>query len=187
MSSMAHKVVMDSAPMPDAASALRVLADLARGPALIADLAWTRTTRWRAILSQVFENREYLAKLPSIREIRISFRKGLETTARYMGAWLSNSLNDSGIEATLTLTPQPDAGPSRVELIGDNLRVCLERRNGKLTATVNDLSTCIPLPQLTDFLLMREELGIMRRDTIYERALASACNLPGPLLPASKS
>ncbi len=176
---MAQKVVLDSGAMPDAKNALRILADAAGGGPLLADLAWTRTTRWRAMLSQVFHNREYLAKLPLVTEIRVWFGAGLETTAWYMGAWISDLLADARIRASLSVAPLTDGPSLRVELSGGDFLVRLERQDGKLTVSVNELKNCTNLPQPTDYLLMREELGIMRRDAVYERALASASRLAG--------
>ena len=64
IAAMARKVVIDSAGMPDGHAALQPsLAHLARGGVLLGDLSWTRLTRWREMLSQVFENRRYLAQL----------------------------------------------------------------------------------------------------------------------------
>ncbi len=170
IAAMAHKVVVDSAEMADAAQALRRLAELAAGGLLVADLAWTRITRWRAMLSQVFQNREYLAKLPFVSEIRVRFAPGFETAARYMGAWITGVL--SGV--SLAVEPSSEVSSLRVELSGSDFRVQLERREARLTVTVNDLTSCTNLPVLTDYLLLREELGIMRRDPIYEDTLKTA-------------
>jgi glucose-6-phosphate dehydrogenase assembly protein OpcA len=173
---MAHKVVLDSGTMPDAKAALGRLAEWAGGGTLVGDLAWTRLTRWREMLSQVFQNRQNLAKLPFLTSVRVWFGAGLETTARYMGAWITNVLADSGVKASLAVEPR-DAPSLRVELAGEGFQVGLERRDGRLTVTVNDLTNCTNLPQPTDYLLMREELAIVRRDAVYERTLASASRL----------
>jgi hypothetical protein len=45
---------------------------------------------------------------------------------------------------------------------------------------VNELSHCTSLPQPTDYMLMREELAIVRRDPVYDRTLASAVRLAYP-------
>src|SRR5262249_23027643 len=53
---IATKVVVDSGAMPDARDGLRKIAAVAGRGVMLGDLAWTRMTRWRAMLSQVFEN-----------------------------------------------------------------------------------------------------------------------------------
>jgi hypothetical protein len=45
---------------------------------------------------------------------------------------------------------------------------------------VNGVSQCTSLSQPTDYLLMREELGIVRRDPVFERALTRAASLTLP-------
>jgi hypothetical protein len=64
-----------------------------------------------------------------------------------------------------------------VELAGDGFRVALERQKDRLVVAVDDAKSCTNLPQPSDSLMMREELGIVRRDAVFERALASAARL----------
>ncbi len=177
LAAMAHKVVVDTGAMPDIQAALRRVADsVGRGP-IIADLAWTRITRWRATLSQVFQNREYLAKLPGLKEIRVGFSPGFEASAWYMAAWIADVLEEVHVRPSVSVAPRAGLSSLRAELGGDGFQVNLERQDGKLVVTVNELRNCTNLPALTDYLLMREELAIMRRDAVYERALASASRL----------
>jgi len=42
-----------------------------------------------------------------------------------------------------------------------------------MVTTFNGRSHCTNLPLLTDYLLMREELGIVRQDLVFSRTLAS--------------
>ena len=62
-------------------------------------------------------------------------------------------------------------------LSGNDLRVDLERREQRLVISVNGLSHCTNLPAPTDYLLLREELGIVRRDRVFEKTLASAAGV----------
>jgi hypothetical protein len=64
-----------------------------------------------------------------------------------------------------------------VELAGDGFRVELVRREDRLSITVDNEENCTNLPQPSDYLMMREELGIVRRDALFEQALASAARL----------
>jgi hypothetical protein len=50
----------------------------------------------------------------------------------------------------------------------------LAREDDRMVVTLNGASQCTNLPQPTDYLLMREELGIVRHDPVFERTLASA-------------
>jgi glucose-6-phosphate dehydrogenase assembly protein OpcA len=178
IASMARKVVLDSAALPEPKAALRRLADASIRGLLLGDLAWTRLTRWREMLSQVFENRERLAQLPGISQVRVTFGGSYETAAWYMAAWVSGALHNAG--ANFTATVAPGEGTVRVDLEGADLRVALERHDDTLVVTMNELSHCTSLPQPSDYILMREELGIVRRDPVYERTLASAVRLAYP-------
>jgi hypothetical protein len=65
----------------------------------------------------------------------------------------------------------------RVVLAGEGFAIELARREDRMVVTVNGVSRCTSLSQPTDYLLMREELGIVRHDPIFERALTRAAGL----------
>jgi glucose-6-phosphate dehydrogenase assembly protein OpcA len=178
IAAMARKVVLDSAVLPDPKAGLRRFADAAGRGVLLGDLAWTRLTRWREMLSQVFENRERLAQLRGITKVRVTFGGSYETAAWYMAAWIAGALENAG--ATAAAEVAAGDGTVRVELEGSGIRVALERRDDRLVVTVNELSNCTSLPQPSDYLVMREELGIVRPDPVYNRTLASAVRLAYP-------
>jgi glucose-6-phosphate dehydrogenase assembly protein OpcA len=173
---MATKVVMDSAGFAGLAAIMGWMADATRAGLMIGDLSWTRLTRWREMLSHVFENRDYLAKLSRISEVRVEFGAELGVSAWLMGAWVANALADAGVKARLSVEKRDDEG-LRVELAGPEVRVALARQGERLVIMVNHLSNCTNLPQPSDYLLMREELGIVRRDAVFERSLVSAARL----------
>jgi glucose-6-phosphate dehydrogenase assembly protein OpcA len=178
IAAMANKVVMDSAGMADSQAALRKLAAAALRSTLLSDLAWTRLTRWREMLSQVFENRAYLDQLPAVTDVRVSFGAALETTAWYMAGWLENALAKVGVHPQVAVEGTAgSAEPLRVRLSGPGIGVEMMREATRLVVTVNGLSNCTSLSEPNDYLLMREELGIVRRDSVFEAALASAARL----------
>ena len=174
---MAAKVVADSAGFADPKRALRLLAETARGGVLLGDLAWTRLTRWREMLARLFENRDYLAKLARISSVQVAYDGEFATTAWYMGAWIVDALEDAGVRAKVVVGAGRGPAPLSVELAGGGFRVVLERREDRLVITVDNTKNCTNLPQPGDYLLMREELGIVRRDAVFERTLASAARL----------
>jgi glucose-6-phosphate dehydrogenase assembly protein OpcA len=144
---------------------------------VVGDLAWTRLTRWRSVLSQVFENRDYLERLAGIRTIGVVWGGAYEAPAWYMAAWLGDALADAGVRPRATVTREGAESLIRVELDGEGLHLRLVREGERLVVTVNDLSNCTSLTEPSDYLLLREELGIARRDAVFERALASAARL----------
>jgi glucose-6-phosphate dehydrogenase assembly protein OpcA len=180
---MATKVVLDSAATgvtnvdtnQDATDAIQRMADGVRSGGILADLAWTRLTRWRETLARVFENRDTLAHLSEVNSVQVRFGPGYDTAAWYLAAWAANALASVGQVVTPVLSRQDES--LRLELSGGKFRVTLSRQDERLVTVVNEQSNCTNLPRPTDYHLMREELGIVRRDAIFERTLASAARL----------
>jgi glucose-6-phosphate dehydrogenase assembly protein OpcA len=172
---MATKVVMDSAAAADTTDAIGCMADGVRRGGILADLAWTRLTRWRETLARVFENRDTLARLSEVNSVQVRFGPGYDTAAWYLAAWAANALAAVGRVVAPVLSRQDES--LRLELSGGQFRVELSRQDERLVTVVNEQSNCTNLPRPTDYLLMREELGIVRRDAIFERTLASAARL----------
>jgi glucose-6-phosphate dehydrogenase assembly protein OpcA len=175
---MATKVVIDSAAAADGTEAIRRMAEAVSRGGILADLAWTRLTRWRETLARVFENRDTLAHLAQVTSIKVRFGPSYETAAWYMAAWAANALASVGQMVAPVVLRQDES--LRLELSGDKFRVELSREDERLVTVVNEQTNCTNLPRPTDYLLMREELGIVRRDAVFESTLASAAALASP-------
>ena len=178
---MARKVVVDSvqlgAALENPGEALRRLANALRSGFLLGDLSWARLTRWRETLAQVFANRAYLDLLPRVSSVKVRFAAGQEIPAHYMGAWLQAAFALGGARPSFAR----EQGESfQVRFAGENLQLEQACRDGSLRVTVNGLSQCTNLPQPTDYLMVREELGILRHDRVFEAALAAAARLAYP-------
>jgi glucose-6-phosphate dehydrogenase assembly protein OpcA len=178
IASMARKVILDSATMPDPRDALRRLAAATERGVLMGDLAWTRLTRWREMLAQVFENRIWLARLATVKRVRITYGETYETGARYLAAWIAGALSEAA--PAIEVAGASDVPTLRIEMEGEGFRVDLFRADETLVVRLNEYSNHTSLPHPTDYLLMREELGITRRDPVFERTLASAARLAYP-------
>jgi glucose-6-phosphate dehydrogenase assembly protein OpcA len=177
---IATKVVVDSALDTDAIDAIRRMADAVGSGGGIADLvwadlAWTRLTRWRETLARVFENRDTLARLSEVNRVQVRFGPGYETAAWYLAAWAANALASVGQVVTPVLEGQDES--LHLELSGGTFRVELSRQDDRLVTMVNEQSNCTNLPRPADYHMMREELGIVRRDAVFEATLASAARL----------
>jgi glucose-6-phosphate dehydrogenase assembly protein OpcA len=176
---MATKVVIDSAAdgvtSADAIDAIRRMADAVRTGGIFADLAWTRLTRWRETLARVFENRDTLARLSEVRSVQVRFGPGYETAAWYLAAWSANALASVGQVVTPVVGRQDES--LCLELSGGMFHVKLSRQDDRLVTVVNEQTNCTNLPRPADYHMMREELGIVRRDAVFEATLASATRL----------
>jgi glucose-6-phosphate dehydrogenase assembly protein OpcA len=175
LTAMAGRVVLDSGDVADASSAVRRLAAAAARPGPpIGDLAWTRLTRWREALSQVFENRQNLARLEGSLRIRVCDAGNVTTRALYLAAWIKDGLEAAGLQASVSFSR---TAATFVEIEGPALSLRVERQEQRMITTLNDFSQCANLPISNDYLVMREELGIAGHDPVFERTLASAAQL----------
>jgi hypothetical protein len=111
-----------------------------------------------------------LSQAEAVETVRVCYGPSYETAARYMAAWIGGALP----RAKTVAERAADTPTLRVDLSGPRLTVELARRGDTLLVTVNGKSHHTNLTQPTDYLLMREELGVVGRDPVFERALAAA-------------
>jgi glucose-6-phosphate dehydrogenase assembly protein OpcA len=180
LAAMAEKIVLDSGAAPEPVGALARAQAVAASGAILGDLSWTRLTRWREMLSQLFENHRNLARLPKVSQVDVEWGGIHAVTAWYLGAWILDSLALLGVNPQLSVRRAAEVNMLRVRLTGDGIAAEMERQGDRMVVAVDGFSQCTNLPQPTDYLLMREELGIVRRDPVFEKALASAVRLAGP-------
>jgi glucose-6-phosphate dehydrogenase assembly protein OpcA len=175
LADMAARVVVDSGAFSDPPSAIRRLAaEVARPGPPIGDLAWTYLTRWREMLSQVFENRQYLERLAGVVRIRVGDGGAATTRALYCAAWVKDGLESLGAQVLVSISR---AAATFLEVESQGFTLRLERQEQRMITTINGASQCTNLPAPSDYLLMREELAIVQRDPMFEQTLASAARL----------
>ena len=172
LAAVARRIVVDSGAMSNASAALNRLAEETKRGRLLGDLAWTRLTRWRQALSQIFEDPRHAGRLAGSARITIGDGGAVTTRAIYMAAWMAGALESAGVKAEARIASH--AQHAFAELESGDFRARLERQDGHLAATVDGLSQCVLLTKPDDYLLMREELGILGRDPVFEKTLASA-------------
>jgi len=178
---MADKVVIHSAASPDPAALLERAHNAAGRGVMLGDLSWTILTRWREMLSQVFENRQNAAQVAKVTKIDVEWGGSRYVPALYLGAWIRDSLAAVGVNAQLQISRTADDDHLGVELTGQGITVKLAREKDRMVVTLNGSSQCTNLREPTDYMLMREELGIVRHDPVFERTLASASQLAHPI------
>ena len=182
LSGIATKTIVDGAAFPDALPALQQFARASASGLVLGDLAWTRLTRWREQIAQIFENPCYSCDIWKIATVTISHPGETPPAgARYMAAWIRGSLERSGSRPQIRLEKAEgpgDAGISRIEFSAADpaaLRVSVRKLEGSCAeVSVNSLTTRTVFPETSDYVLLREELSISGRDPIFEAALAIA-------------
>jgi glucose-6-phosphate dehydrogenase assembly protein OpcA len=170
---MADKVVIDSAAACDVAGMLERAREIAEH-AMLGDLSWTMLTRWREMLAQVFENQKNAELLGRVESLDVEWGGARHAPALYLGAWVRDSLDAAGVNPLLRFSKIADQDLLRLRLSGDGIAVELAREDDRMVVTLNGASQCTNLPHPSDYLLMREELGIVRHDAVFERTLVSA-------------
>jgi hypothetical protein len=166
LAGMANRIVLDGAPVA------RIQAILARGQA-VGDLAWTRLTRWRELIARIFANRG-LESLPSVSSVKVRWPA---PSGQYMAAWLQDGVRRTGADPRVELDTAP-AHEIRVELDAPGLHMALSQCPGRCAEIrINDAVNQASLPELSEYELMREELGIAGHDPIFERVLPAAARL----------
>jgi glucose-6-phosphate dehydrogenase assembly protein OpcA len=180
LANVAEKVIIDSTLFPDPRAVVVDAASRLGARHALADLAWTRLTRWRELVSQIFDNRSYLASLPEISEVHISFGGASPPVAAYyLAAWLLDALERAGAQPKLVWEANNgDAGTlQRVELKGPEFAVRLQAQGSAVDVRVDHLTARTKLASGSDYDLLREELAIPYRDPIFEKTLARAARL----------
>jgi glucose-6-phosphate dehydrogenase assembly protein OpcA len=185
LSRIATKTIIDSADFPDPQEALRRLAGAAASGLLVGDLAWTRLTRWRELIAQVFENPVYSSHLPSISTVTICHSDPAPPSGLlYMTAWLRLCLEKAGSKPRVVWEKAGaacDGGFSRVTFSSSSpseLTVSVRKVDGSAAEIrVNDLVNRTVFPETSDYVLLREELSIAGRDPIFSSSLALAAEL----------
>ena len=182
LSRIATKTIIDSAVFPDPKAGLQRLARASASGLRVGDLAWTRLTRWRELIAQIFENPVYFSRLRSIATVTITHPPGAPPVGvRYMSAWLRLCLELAGCNARVRWAQSGeagDAGLSRVEFSSSDpsvLNASISKVEGAAAEVrVNSLVNRTVFPEASDYVLLREELSIPGRDAIYEQSLALA-------------
>lgn len=172
---LASKVVVNSQRVPKAAERLAHLIDASRDRTL-GDLAWTRLTRWREMVAQVFDDPAYSAQIANIDEAEIAYDGAfVPVSAYYMMGWLRSVLDR---ELRFSLRKAGEGERARLHAVA--------LRGGTLDLRVNveptreaELQICgreahPVLPSLNEYDLLREELSIVGRDAVFEAALPHA-------------
>jgi glucose-6-phosphate dehydrogenase assembly protein OpcA len=182
IAAMAHRVILDSAGLPDARAALARMAGKSAHGVLLGDFSWTRLTRWREILSQIFENRQNLAALRGVAKVTVTVTGHPPVSAWYMGAWVMDALAGAGVHPQFHMERAGESQPGElqsIQLSGGDFSAELERRGARLIVTVGGLAYCNHLPASTEYSLLEEELRIVGHDAVFERTLVSAQGLAG--------
>ena len=173
---LSHKIILDSSSFADSSAALTFIRELIAAGRNVADLTWTRLTRLRATIAQVFENDRALAQLKTLQKVTLTYGgpaplnpESVPACLQYLIAWFRSTL-----AVPIETVHQPTPGSYDIigiELTGPELHTSIALHDGAAEIRVGDLVRRTSFPKLSDCDLMREELSILSVDTIYRRCL----------------
>lgn len=171
----ADKLIVDS----DISEPSRTLERLAGAGAAVADLAWTRLTRWRALVAQVFEGPRCRELLPGLDRIRVLYSgPRIPAQALYLAAWILDALGRD-IECRFDGVEGDPGVLQGLELASGTVNHVSLRRYGDAALIETDgTRNCTGLPRLGEADLLAEELSVSSfRDPVFTRVLMRAARM----------
>jgi hypothetical protein len=181
MAALAGKVIVDTAGVPEATEARRFVEALRGGRAAVADLAWTRLTRWRETVQQAFRTPACREKLRSVDRISLLWAgAGTPSTVAYLAGWLRWLAPGAALELACIDPQMPAPGMGRIRelrLRGNEVDVRLVRPEGVGVAIeIESLAARVRFPRLDAASLLREELSVFTPDEHFEQAYARSAS-----------
>lgn len=170
---LAHKVIVESQGFNDWKWLMSEIQTLSAKGKTTADLAWTRITRWRELISQVFDNPDRVSQIKSIHEVVIRHSSPEPgPAAQYLATWLRQTIGEScKIQYEVAGNTQIWQ-IQQVELRGESIHISIQRTESSVVAVqVNDLNTCAVFRTLKESDLLREELSIPGADPAFDRVV----------------
>ena len=170
---LANKIIIDSSSFGDSSQAPALIRLLTERGFLIADLAWTRLTRVRQTIAQIFENQNLLSKLSQIERVVISYAAPDATkppaALQYLVGWFRATV--AAKVETVFRHPQSAEEVLGIAIEGHDLHVSIEIGPGAAAVQVDGLNRRISYPKLSGADLMRDELSILTVDPTFRKCL----------------
>lgn len=180
--SLAGRIIIDTAGPADARQPFSVLTELRKLKVPVSDLAWTRVTRWRALLDSVFTTPNCHEQLRSVENVEISWAgQGRPAVACYLAAWLKSRLPRIRTSLVCGDPLMPDAGAGRIRrvmLAGPGFSIELSRPGGTVVEiSGKQLQGHLLFPHFSRADVLREELGLLGVDAQFEASVDEAVRL----------
>jgi len=176
---LAHKLIFDSSGFADQHEVLRGLPDLGRTGCVLADLNWTRVTRWRQAVAEAFDSPARRAKVKDLEELSICYRTPeIPPGAWYLWAWVEHALGRSIRVRFRHACEGPGLAIQEIALSGPGITVSVARTEGDAVQLRRDsLSSGVVFPPQPEYGLVGEELSLLEADPLYDIVLERACAL----------
>jgi len=163
----------------DIAHTYRTLLELSNHQPVV-DLSWVRLQPWRELLAGLFDNERTRGYLAGVRSASVTGKPG---PRHMLGGWLMAQLDLRAREIVLTdakhvdITLEADAGTGhgKFQVKRDELTRAVWARAELSNGAPH--SQALPLPDDSLTSALAAAVSNLRRDRVWERALASAATL----------
>ena len=177
LAGISHKLIVDSTGFADVRAALEDLAADAKRGRPVADLSWTRITRWREIVAHIFDHPGRREFVRDMRQVKV-FHAGdaPPASAYYLAGWVLASIGHDDVAARFESVA--GAGIEGIVLDFDSHLVSIRRaQGGSVRIDIDSLAGCTVAPRLTEAELLGNELAISGKDAVFQRSLEMAARL----------
>jgi glucose-6-phosphate dehydrogenase assembly protein OpcA len=164
---LVQKLIVDSSNTTDPKAAIAAIRELRKQGRLVADLAWTKLTGLRELMASLFDE----GTAAGIRSAQIFYSGDVPSPSSiYFAAWMERVLPDAKIE--LKRGPDGPRGLRSILLSGD-AEVNITRPDATmLEVHVGGRIRRSQMLQLSEEILMSEELSILGADPVFDKVLA---------------
>lgn len=180
---LADKIVVNSRGSVAPVRLLGRLLELQRSGVRVADLSWTRLTRWRETIAQVFANPSRRELLKGVENVEVTYYgEAAKVRPYYLIAWLRNAFGEGpGYRLVSAGDKEPCQAFGEVQgaaIRGVGVSASIEQLTGEaVELKLGDLEKRTVFHTLDDADLLREELSIEGKDPVFEAVLATAARL----------
>lgn len=172
---LAHKVIVESRGFADWKWLLAKLRELDAAGKHVADLAWTRITRWRELIAQVFADPAQAQLLRTADSVLIRHSSPEPgPAAMYLAKWIEQCLRRP-VTTRFEQAGETKTWQIQEVILSDGGKPLAIRRLERhvVEITAGSLTGCTVFRQLKEAELMREDLSVAARDLVFERVLAA--------------
>ena len=162
-----QKIIVDSAPAPDARAAIAAIRELRKQGRLVADLAWTRLTSLRELIASLFEE----GTATGIKSVQIIYGGDTPTPSSiYFAKWMEGALPDAkvelkhGADGTRSLRSIVLSGDTEVTITRPDKATLEVHAGGRVRRSKMVL--------FSEEILMSEELSILGPDPVFDKVMA---------------
>ncbi len=177
---LADKIVVNSRGCLSPSRVLNRLQQLRASERIAADLSWTRLTRWRETIAQLFTHPARREKLDDVEEVTVThYGESPRVRAFYLAAWLRNAVGERAqyrfVSAGDREPCQPYGEVQGAAIRGRGISISIEQLTGEaVELNLDGLVKRTVFHTLGDYELLREELSIEGRDAVFEMVLDTA-------------